>query len=150
MNQVETAGTEARHNASLLVEKESIACQHLHRPVSPTRRGVFSRVCETVEFINMLTEHTLSQSCHVSVKRSSIGHTRSSTDIIFSANYISFLSVCFTSSLESLLFVNSNPPVPMTGASSSIDSPLSLSITPLLFHSRLKTSVFHKSTDTKK
>ena len=50
-----------------------------------------------------------------------------------------------------LLFVNSHtslqdwydcPPVPITGTSSSVDSPLSSSITFSLFHSRLKTFLF--------
>jgi len=38
---------------------------------------------------------------------------------------------------------NSNAFVPMTGT--SVNSPLSSSITPSLFHSRLKTFLFHKS-----
>jgi len=72
----------------------------------------------------------------------------------------SLLPLCFTLSLESALFVSSSTtfwyqffhfwltyrrsiPSPIT--SSSSDSPLCTSITPFLFHFRLKTDFFHKS-----
>jgi len=68
----------------------------------------------------------------------------------------SFISVCLTLSLESTpysslrqphpsLSVSDSPfPAPTT-SSHSVDSPISPSITPSLFHSRLKTYLFHKS-----
>ena len=83
------------------------------------------------------------------------GHSRSSIHIFFT-NKRSFLPVCFPSSLESTPaplrqprtnLSNSASPISLSGISpiSSIDSPLSSSITPSLFHSRLKTFLFYKS-----
>jgi len=69
----------------------------------------------------------------------------SSSYIIFVTNNCSFFSICFTLSLEparGLSPSTSSPsPLPTPVTSSSTDSPLSSSITPSLFHYRLKACV---------
>jgi len=81
-------------------------------------------------------------------------YRRSTTNIIIVTYNRSFLSICLTLSLAIVLSVNrilfsvsvSDLPVPApTTSSHSVISPLLSSITPSLFHSRLKTYLFHKS-----
>jgi len=87
--------------------------------------------------------------------RSSSLVTRWTTNIIRVTYNGSLLSVCLTLSLESTSFSPSTSFQPLclcpacscsyTTSSHSVNSPLSPLITPSLFHSRLKTYLFHKS-----
>ena len=82
-------------------------------------------------------------------------HPFSTTYIFFSKNHQSLISLYITSSLESIFLSHSaslaqNTPLMISHAlihlpPGSTCSPLSPSITHSLFHSRLKTHLFHKS-----
>jgi len=78
-------------------------------------------------------------------------HSHPMLSALDKGNWTHWVQVPFThiqSSQNNLTFTNlkdSNPLVPKTGTSSSINSPLLSPTTPSLFHSRLKTFLFHKS-----
>jgi len=97
------------------------------------------------------TDPELSCTCCCQSTQIQSHHSHPMLSALDKGNWTHWVQVPFThiqSSQNNLTFTNLkdfNPLVPKTGTSSSINSPLLSPTTPSLFHSRLKTFLFHKS-----
>jgi len=135
---------------ALSTGSESLNASNISSSHLPTK---FSQLYLT--FIPLYPQRSASVKYSLFISR----YSCSATVIILSKNNWSLLSLCFTISLESTPFISlsssfwyqfldfrhtysfTQSPI----SSSSFGSPLCSSITPSLFHSRLKTHMFHKS-----